>query len=219
MIRADVLLSLFSIVSTPALAQPSLPQAEGAVLPRLIDSLCEDFVREHNGCEQVILLASETEPDQADLIILTDWRTDPASAPLLIARNIAYNGAMWGMAPSLERAENGSLLLRSEQSGIGRFPWFQTLTIANRDGGFVLAGFSYSSYDRARGGGMSCDVNFLTGAYMVEATRVDPESLDEVVVLEETGTLPSSRQRLDQMTGPPVLPPPCLEGLAALSAE
>ncbi len=164
-----------------------LTAGEAAVLPRLIDSVCIDLVEDSNGCEQVIVLANAASPDRADLMILRDWRTEPASEPLLIARNIAFNGAMWGMAPELDVAENGSLLLSSQQSGIGRFPWFQTYTIAYRDDRFVLAGFSYSTYDRAMGGGMNCDVNLLTGDYQVNAWSIDPETEDEVVALEETG--------------------------------
>ena len=51
----------------------------------------------------------------------------------------------------------------------------------------MLAGFSYSTYDRAMGGGMSCDVNLLTGDYTVNAWRINAETEEEVVTLEESG--------------------------------
>ena len=202
----------------PALAE-GLSPGEGAEFPRLIDSACLDLVEAHTGCEQAILVASETEPDRADLIVLTDWRTEPASAPLLVARAIAFNGAMWGMAPTLEQAGNGSLLLRSEQSGIGRFPWFETLTLAWRDGRFVVAGFTWSSYDRAMGGGMSCDVNLLTGDYVAQATRVSPGTETETAVFDETGRIaPMVRAAADWGSDAP-FPDPCSRAMAALAQD
>ena len=127
MTRTAIGLALLACVFPVTAQAQELSPTESEILPRLIDSLCIDLVEESNGCEQVMVLASATVPDRADLVILRDWRTEPASEPMLIARNLAFNGAMWGMAPELDRAENGSLLLSSEQTGIGRFPWFQTL--------------------------------------------------------------------------------------------
>ncbi len=219
MIRTQ-LAPAFLALGLPIAAGPagadSLNPSEAEILPRLIDSLCVDLVEDSIGCEQVLVLASDTQPDRADLIILTDWREDPGSQPLLIARNVVFNGEMWGMAPDLAAAENGSLMLSSQQSGIGRFPWFQTYTIAFRDNRFVLAGFSYSTYDRAAGGSMNCDVNLLTGDYTVEATSVDPETEDETVTLSETGQGdPLDLDVANLGTNAP-FPAPCEMGLAAL---
>ena len=167
MIRLAAALSLLAL---PAAAQ-TLSPPEAATLPRVIATACLDLAEVQNGCEQVILLASEVEPDTADLIVLTDWRTTPPSAPLLIARGIVFNGPMWGMAPSVEQAENGSLLLHSGQGGIGGAPWAQTLTLAWRDGGFIVAGYTWSAYIRASGDTAECDVNLITGDYSIGATR------------------------------------------------
>lgn len=212
---AIVLLS--TLPGRAELADQTLLPDETAVLARLISSACIDLVDEHTGCEQVILLQSTTEPDRADLVILTDWRTDPPSAPLLVARNIVFNGAMWGMAPSLAEADNGSLLLNSEQSGIGRFPWFETLTLAWRDGAFVVAGFSYSTYDRALGGHMSCDVDLLTGGYTVDATGYDSEGLAEFPLLDEAGIGESLRIAAEDWSAAGVFPAACIAGQAAIA--
>jgi len=165
------------VAALPAAAQDLSPP-EAATLPRLLASACLDLVEAFNGCEQVILLASEVEPDTADLIILTDWRTDPAGAPLLIARAIVFNGPMWGMAPDVEQAGSGSLLLRSGQIGIGNVPWSQTLTLAWRDGGFIVAGYTWSAYDRTTTDTAECDVNLVTGDYTISATRDGAPRLD-----------------------------------------
>lgn len=215
MSRLLSILSALGLLAAPAAAQ-ELSSGETALLPRLIDSQCMDLVEDYNGCEQVILLASETEPDRADLIVLTDWRTDPASAPLLVARSIAFNGSMWGMAPALEQAENGSLRLTSQQTGIGRFPWQQTLTIAHRDGAFILAGFSYGSYDRMAGHRGSCDVNLLTGDYVVEAMRYDSEGDRHMPVLEETGRIDPIRIDAAHLGTNAPFPAPCEAAMDAI---
>lgn len=217
MIRPTCLGLVLCLTGAGASAE-MLTDTEASILPRLIDSACLDLIEDLNGCEQVVVVASETEPDRADLIILSDWRTDPASAPLMVARSIAFNGAMWGMAPELMQAENGSLRLASQQTGIGRFPWHQTLTIAYRDDAFVLAGFSYSTYDRGAGHSMSCDVNLLTGDYVVEAERYEPETERHNTVLDETGQIaPMWIDAASLGTNTP-FPAPCDAGVAAMDA-
>lgn len=209
-------LALATAAPSTAVPQDALTVAEAELLPRIIDSVCADLVEERIGCEQVLLLASATTPDRADLIVLSDWRDDPASEPLLIARSAVFNGRLWGMAPSLDISDTGSLLVTSEQTGIGRFPWHQTLTIAHRDGRFVLAGFTYSTHDRAAGGGMTCDVNLLTGDYTVDARRVDAATEQEAPVLSDRGQIaPMDIDAASIGTNAP-FPAPCEAGIAAL---
>ena len=172
-------LALLGTLLTGSAHGQDLPPSEAATLPRLIDSLCIDL-HPSNGCEQVILLESESHPDAADLVILTDRRRhEGGGTPLLVLRGAVYNGAMWGMSPSLEETTGRQLLLHSEQSGIGRSPWFQTLRIGWREDGFHLMGFSYSSYDRITSGGYDCDMDYAAGSWTSSAYWVDPESGEE----------------------------------------
>lgn len=98
----------------------------------------------------------------ADLYLFADmgegW-TKAAFAPAIV-----WRGLMAGTDPSLEVADNGSLKVMSENSSIGRDRWTQTLTIAYRGGGFVVAGYTFSYYDTLDpdAGGI-CDVNLLSG--------------------------------------------------------
>lgn len=208
--------ALLLVTSTVAVGQETLTPDETALLPRLIDSACVEIVEASDGCEQVVLVASDTVPDRADMIILRDWRTEPASEPLLIARSAAFNGSMWGMEPSLDVTEDGSLRLSSQQTGLGRYPWFQTLTIAYRDERFVLAGFTYTTYDRGAGGGMQCDVNLLTGEFEVEATQINAETEEAETTFIRTGMIdPLDLDAANIGTNAP-FPAPCEEGLAAL---
>ena len=82
---------------------------------------------------------------------------------LVVARNLVWAGLMGGQVPSLEVSAQGSLLVKSEQTGIGRSPWEQTLTLAERDGELRVAGYTFGQWDRLTAGTAVCDWNLLTG--------------------------------------------------------
>ena len=200
----------------PASAQ-GVTAGEAATLPRLIDAECLDLIEDAIGCEQAILLASESAEDSADLIILTDRRSDTGGVPLLVARDIAFNGALWGMSPWLEQAENGSLLVMSEQTGIGRQAWSQVLTLAWRDGGFVVAGLTWQSYDRLTGSTADCDVNLLTGDYAASAVKSDPATGTDRTILSDQGRIEGARIPAADWGAMAVFPAPCAAAQSALS--
>ncbi len=75
-----------------------------------------------------------------------------------------WAGTMAGNEPSLELAENGSVRVISGNLSVGRNRWQQVLTIAYRNGGYMIAGYTYDSYDTLDlDAGGTCDVNLLTG--------------------------------------------------------
>ncbi|WP_341861904.1 hypothetical protein [Gymnodinialimonas sp. 57CJ19] len=201
-------LAALALVPLPATAQTS---AEMEVLPRLIASACFDLVEERHGCETVVLLTSETEPDTADLLIFSDRRANAPHESLAVARNIAFNGPMFGQSPSLAQAENGSLQVIEEQIGIGRFTWTNELTIAYRDGAFVMAGQTYSTYDRIMGGSYSCDTNLLTGDWIASAERPDPDETQDAPIFDvtERGQIAGAHIALSQWNPEQSRPQPC----------
>lgn len=201
-------LAALALFPLPAAAQTL---AELEVLPRLIASACWDLVEARNGCETVVLLASETESDTADLLILSDRRANAPQEILTVAHNVVFNGPMFGQAPSLARAENGSLRVIEEQTGIGRFPWTNALTIAYRDGAFLVAGQTYSTYDRILGGSYSCDTNLLTGDWVASAERPDPDGTQDVPIFDvtERGQIAGARIALSQWHQGHSRPQPC----------
>ena len=206
-----------------ALVQPALAQglsgAEATLLPRVIETACFDLIEAYNGCEQVSLLTSETSPDAADLIILTDRRTDPSGAPLLVARSIVFNGPMWGMSPTLAQAGNGSLLVSAEQTGIGRHAWNQTLTLAWRGDAFVVAGYTWSSYDRLDAGSVTCDVNLLTGDYVASAVRPTVDGQGETVLVDDRGRIAPMVYSPTVWTLDTPAPAPCTAAIDRLFEE
>lgn len=212
------LLALSLTLAAPLAAQDLTP-AEAELLPRVIDSLCADLVDDSTGCEQVFLVANTDETDTADLIILTDRRTDPGGAPLLVVRQIAFNGAMWGMSPSLEATDDGGMRLHSEQIGIGRHPWMQTLEFRHEDegaivAGFVITGYHYSTYDRMSAAGFSCDFDMAGGHIHMETSGINPETEQEEIT-EEDYNLTPTRTPLHLWQAFQSPPDPCEDGLSA----
>lgn len=207
-----LLAALPLLAASPLNAQDlTLPEAD--LLPRIIDFLCVDMVDETNGCEQIYLVASTEEVDTADLVILTDRRTDPGGAPLLIVRQVAFNGAMWGMAPSLEETEDGALRLHSEQTGIGRHPWMQSLEIGYRNDAFLVTGFHYTTYDRISAAGFTCDFDMDGGYVRTEMRTIDPETERETEIVQGYNVTPTTPP-LDLWDAFQSMPDPCSDGLS-----
>jgi len=88
--------------------------------------------------------------------------------PVLTLPDLAFAGGLAGQMPGLSLRSDTAFVLHQEQTAIGRTPWMQDLVIAWRPalGGWVVAGYTYVSYDRLDpDAGFSCDVNLLTGAF------------------------------------------------------
>lgn len=167
----------------PAYAQePQATSAEANVLPRVIDMLCVNLLRDAPGCEMAILLQSDSLDQMADLVIRTIDGTT-----LIVARDFVFSGEFEAQSPSLEAADNGALYVHSEQFAVGRTPWTETLTIAEADGILQVVGFDYSMLDRPAGGDFGCSVNLRTGAWRASALRVNPETGEDTQAWDETG--------------------------------
>ena len=106
--------------------------------------------------------------DGADLAIYravpAPERDAPALKPAFTKPNVVWSGQMWGTLPSLSVNARGSLVIRSENDAIGRDRWHQTLTVAYRDGVFLVVGLTRDHRDTLdpKAGG-SCDLNLSTG--------------------------------------------------------
>lgn len=95
--------------------------------------------------------------------------------PVVHLGDQVFVGPMAGQAPTLTARSDTSFTLHSENTGVGRNAWTQDITIAYRQGGFVVAGFTYMTYDRLDpDAGGTCDVNLLTGGF--ELSRADAQT-------------------------------------------
>lgn len=104
----------------------------------------------------------------ADLVL---YATDELRlAPVLTVPDVAFAGVNYGQIPTLSARSATSFVIGSEQTAVGRSAWEQQVTVAWRDGGWVVAGFTHAYYDRLdpnRNG--RCDVNLLSGGWEREA--------------------------------------------------
>ncbi len=115
--------------------------------------------------DRALLLASDKESDEVDLLIYLSASDKPNDLRLAVQkRSIAWRGAMWGTQPSLEVNERKSLIIHSANDAIGRGRWSRKLTVAYIDKTFVVAGYTYNSRDTLDlSAHTNCDVNLLTG--------------------------------------------------------
>lgn len=107
----------------------------------------------------------------ADLLVLTGDGIFGLQPVVHLADQV-FVGQMAGQTPALSARSDSSFTLHTENTGVGRSAWMQDITIAYRQGAFVVAGFTYSTYDRLdpETGG-TCDVNLLTGGFDLTTAR------------------------------------------------
>lgn len=83
---------------------------------------------------------------------------------LTLPNTIWGNLTMYGQEPELAALANGSFTLTTKNDSVGRDRWRQSLTIAYRNFDFIVAGYTFSSYDTLNpDAGSECDLNVLTG--------------------------------------------------------
>lgn len=115
------------------------------------------------GMDRAILVAPTKIDNDVGLYIYLEENNNPKLE--VFKPNLVWSGSFWGSTPSLKITAAGSLQVVSQNQAIGRYRWSKTLTIAYRNGNFVVAGYTYDSYDTLDlSAGLSCDVNLLTGS-------------------------------------------------------
>lgn len=150
-------------LATLCIVLSTLSADAGDVTVRAADVLSAVSGYQNGGYFKAVLVQGE---EDADLYIFgrDGWDMHlEAHAP-----GIAFTG-IGGSDASLAVSEQGDLQVRSENIAIGRHRWQQILTVARRDGRFIVAGFTYSYYDTIESDEKGevkngqCDLNLLTG--------------------------------------------------------
>ncbi|MBF9043868.1 hypothetical protein HKCCE4037_11060 [Rhodobacterales bacterium HKCCE4037] len=174
------------LLSTPVVAQtPAATEAETALATRLVDAACIVLTGLDSTCDRVLLLHSESLDGMVDLLIVSGAET----SSIHVARDIARHGGTVEDRARLEAGPDGTLNLHSQQTGFGRYPWFETLTIAPRDGAFFVVGQAYGTYDRPSGGDFSCTIDLQRGQWQATAVRIAPETGDVVREWDVSGRM------------------------------
>jgi len=193
--RVRFLTLALAALATPALADPPGPGT-------LIAAISGDW----NGDDVLDAVTLTRAADgMADLTVYRGGGIYGLD-PVLTLPAVVFAGPMAGQAPGFAPRSDSSFVLQTEQTGVGRTPWTAGLTIAWRDGGFVVAGYDYSFYDRldlSHYGG--CSVNLLTSRY--ELTLGAGEDAAEI---HRTGTTEAASFPLASLTEG-YMPPICMD--------
>ena len=144
----------------------TLAQAAEAIDPdRIIFAATGDW--DKDGSSDLAMLVAPVEgsdEDNAVYIYLNDGHTDRLKLKTVVLNKVWGDLIMAARAPSITALENGSILITTHNDSIGRNRWEQKLTIAYRNFDFVVAGYTYTSYDTLDPDNTTdCDFNVLTG--------------------------------------------------------
>ena len=176
------------------LAATTTAWADEIAPERIIAAATGDWNKDGNQ-DLALLVAPKDEDENIGLYIYLRDKEHlllklAASAPDKVVGNSNIEG-MFGQDPAISALPSGSIAVHSENSGIGRDRWEQTLTIAYRNASFVVAGFTYSHYDTLDpDAGGSCDYNVLTGKVTNNGKdrKVDARTIAIVDWTDDAGT-------------------------------
>jgi hypothetical protein len=141
-------------------------QAADAIDPdRIVFAATGDW--DKDGSSDLAMLvapAKDTDEDHAVYIYLNDGDTGRLKLKTVVPNKVWGDLTMAGRAPSITALANGSILITTHNDSVGRDRWEQKLTVAYRNFNFVVAGYTYTSYDTLDPDNTSeCDFNVLTG--------------------------------------------------------
>ena len=98
--------------------------------------------------------------------------------------DLVWGDNFGGREPSLSVNSRGSLLIKSQNFGVGRSRWEETLTVAFRNFQFYVVGFTYSyfdTFDKNYNG--NCDINLFTGKAFIDGKHVQTNFRTELLSL------------------------------------
>lgn len=155
----------FAVLLLFASCAASTASAEAPDYSRVLSSVTLSF--ESGATDRAVLVQNDDAGADLYIYLALDLSRAAPPMPALVKQNAAWSGAMWGTRASLDVNDKGSLLIKSENEGIGRSRWSQTLTVVYRDKNFVVAGLTRQARDTLdlKAGG-ECDINFLAGRGM-----------------------------------------------------
>lgn len=144
--------ALVRCLAIHVVAAAFVPLARGAAQANEVAALSADL----DGDGRLDRAVLTEDADDVTLTVTLASRDVPVVKPAL-----GWMGGMAGQEPALS-VRAGSLVVEFQNESIGRNRWQQQLTIAWRNGGFVVAGYTFTSRDTLdpdQGG--TCDINFL----------------------------------------------------------
>lgn len=168
-------MAMAGLVSATALAGAAAAQTIAA--EEIFDAAIGDWNRD--GVPDLAILA-QSESDSGDTSLFIYFREDAEDGVL----SLAFSGPdmLWGSGgsrrfygqePSLRALGNGSLAVTEQNWGVGRERWTSTMTVAWRDERFVVAGYTFNSFDTLQEEEpLICDLNLLNGRGTINGGEV-----------------------------------------------
>lgn len=144
----------------------TVAQAAEAIDPdRIVSAATGDWDKDGNPDLALLVAApDESGEDHSVYISLYDAESGTMKLKTAAVNKVWGNLTVAGQGPFLRVLPNGSMQIVSHNDAIGRDRWERKLTIAYRNFDFVVAGYTYTSYDTLDLDNTSdCDFNVLTG--------------------------------------------------------
>ncbi|MXN52033.1 hypothetical protein GR158_12970 [Shinella sp. AETb1-6] len=150
---------LFSTTVLPAGAIAADFPAE-----RIIAMASGDWNKDGTADLAVIATPENDGDDNGLYVYLAKPNESRLTVALSLPNTVWGSLTLFGQEPELAALANGSFTLSTKNETIGRDRWRQSLTIAYRNFDFIVAGYTFTSYDTLNpDGGQECDLNVLTG--------------------------------------------------------
>ena len=154
-----------AIISSICLVAGAAKSAEPIDPQRIAFAATGDW--DKSGTPDLALLVTpptDSDEDHAVYIYLGDEDSGRLTLKTIAPNKVWGDLSMAGRAPSITALPNGSMLITSRNDAVGRDRWEQKLTVAYRNFDFVVAGYTYTSYDTLDpDNATDCDFNVLTG--------------------------------------------------------
>ncbi|QRM55027.1 hypothetical protein [Sinorhizobium sp. BG8] len=172
----------------PLILAALLPMPVGAAdfpADRIVAAAGGDWNKDANPDLALIAKPEEGSDDDNGIYIYIN-KGDEKRLELVTAlpNKVWGNYAMFGQEPELAALANGSIAITTKNDAVGRDRWRQTLTVAYRNFDFVVAGYTYSSYDTLdQNNTTECDFNVLTGKGKVNSKALTVKG--ELVLLKD----------------------------------
>lgn len=140
-------------------------QAADMVDPsRIISAATGDWDKDGNADLALLAEPPEGSEDDHGIYIYLKGETNRLQLKTFAPSKVWGSVTTYGQEPFIEALPNGSILITSHNDSIGRDRWEQKLTVAYRNFDFVVAGYTYTSYDTLDlDNTTECDFNVLTG--------------------------------------------------------
>ncbi|WP_026619328.1 hypothetical protein M728_001021 [Ensifer sp. WSM1721] len=151
------------LISALFLLLPSFAVAAEALDPaRIVSAATGDWNKD--GASDLALLVAPAEDKDNAIYLYLNSDVGKLTLNSAIPDKVWGQFELYGQAPAISPLLNGSIQITSHNDAVGRERWEQKLTIAYGNGDFVVAGYTFSSYDTLDPENtLQCDFNVLNG--------------------------------------------------------